>query len=344
MVLGHPMITLVCTKCQSTLTVDDGFAGGVCRCSRCGTIQTVPTHEQAAAGRLAGGKSLYERKDRAGSSSRDLEHLSDVISGSGLAGSGLNGGNRPRPGSGRTEPRPRPAIEPPANPRNLVPALLLAIGVLLALLGGVVGYLLSRDGGSPPAANSVAVAVDPTGAAPTGRDAAFGPIDLRGTDPVIYLLDRGEATKALLPSLKRATLASARSLGPSRPVQVRFWESNGDRPAVPSRPQPATDATLRQIEVAIRDVEAVRSTDLLPALTDALAAEPGQLVVATGKAWQLDEAFAEAALGAVGSRRVRVHTVALGDTSDNTALEILAGKTGGTAVKLDRAGIDRLAQ
>ncbi len=38
------MITLICTKCRASLEIDDGFAGGACRCQHCGTIQTVPSH------------------------------------------------------------------------------------------------------------------------------------------------------------------------------------------------------------------------------------------------------------------------------------------------------------
>jgi hypothetical protein len=36
------MIRISCTSCKAVLSVDDGFAGGVCRCQHCGTIQVVP--------------------------------------------------------------------------------------------------------------------------------------------------------------------------------------------------------------------------------------------------------------------------------------------------------------
>jgi hypothetical protein len=38
------MIRIGCTHCKAILTVDDAFAGGVCRCQHCGTIQVVPAH------------------------------------------------------------------------------------------------------------------------------------------------------------------------------------------------------------------------------------------------------------------------------------------------------------
>src|SRR5439155_6519734 len=37
------MISLTCTSCKKSLHIDDAFAGGVCRCQYCGTIQTVPS-------------------------------------------------------------------------------------------------------------------------------------------------------------------------------------------------------------------------------------------------------------------------------------------------------------
>jgi hypothetical protein len=38
------MIRIGCTYCKAVLTVDDAFAGGVCRCQHCGTIQVVPAY------------------------------------------------------------------------------------------------------------------------------------------------------------------------------------------------------------------------------------------------------------------------------------------------------------
>src|SRR3954465_1249324 len=48
------MISLTCTSCQTTLSIDDAFAGGVCRCQHCGTIQTVPVRLKRAAANTPG--------------------------------------------------------------------------------------------------------------------------------------------------------------------------------------------------------------------------------------------------------------------------------------------------
>ena len=101
------MISLPCSHCEKTLEVDEAFAGGVCRCQHCGTIQTVPGHLKKGAKSKQGppGKSLYK-------------HPRQEITGSGLAnladpgGSGLS---RPELGQRKAapiEPEPIPSKWP----------------------------------------------------------------------------------------------------------------------------------------------------------------------------------------------------------------------------------------
>src|SRR6266576_2523460 len=107
------MISLTCTSCQKVLEIDDAFAGGVCRCQYCGTIQTVPA-------RLKGNskvgattaKTLYQKKPRVpGQPSSGLEDLADAVTtSSGLARGALKA-NRAA----------RPAPPPPPPARNLLP-------------------------------------------------------------------------------------------------------------------------------------------------------------------------------------------------------------------------------
>src|SRR6185369_17907745 len=79
------MISLNCTSCKKVLEVDEAFAGGVCRCQHCGTIQTVPSHLKKGSKEKNGppGKSLYKhpRTEMTGSG---LANLADP-GGSGLS-------------------------------------------------------------------------------------------------------------------------------------------------------------------------------------------------------------------------------------------------------------------
>ncbi len=46
------MIKLNCPNCNDALEVDDGFAGGICRCYDCGTLMTVPASKDGKAEQL----------------------------------------------------------------------------------------------------------------------------------------------------------------------------------------------------------------------------------------------------------------------------------------------------
>src|SRR3954451_14822820 len=92
------MITIICTKCKNSLEMDEAFAGGVCRCQYCGTIQTVPSHLKAAATTApaaAASTAAYQSPGGgAGSPSSGLDELADVVASSGLSRGALT---RPAP-------------------------------------------------------------------------------------------------------------------------------------------------------------------------------------------------------------------------------------------------------
>jgi hypothetical protein len=123
------VISLTCTSCQKVLEIDDAFAGGVCRCQYCGTIQTVPSRKAGAA---TATKTLYQKKPRLpGQPGTGLEDLAEAIVGSsGLARGAL-----------KTNRAPAPNIPPPPPKKNLLPLfvgisalLLIVVGVLLVML------------------------------------------------------------------------------------------------------------------------------------------------------------------------------------------------------------------
>src|SRR5205823_7139752 len=99
------MIQINCTNCKALLQIDDAFAGGVCRCRHCGTIQTVPKHLKNANGDGGGdgvpataeavgsgkaAKTLYQKKRAGGDpggagSGTGLDDLAGIVASSGLA-------------------------------------------------------------------------------------------------------------------------------------------------------------------------------------------------------------------------------------------------------------------
>lgn len=123
------MIRLTCTHCKTLLTIDDAFAGGVCRCQHCGTIQTVPSHLKPRQGQkidpaeaLKQPKALYQRKSRSPASGSGLDSLADAVTDSG-------------PSATRQEtPPPAPTESKPHSRALWLIALLIVILALIAVI------------------------------------------------------------------------------------------------------------------------------------------------------------------------------------------------------------------
>src|ERR1700689_4033284 len=99
------MIQITCTSCKRVLSIDDAFAGGVCRCQYCGTIQTVAARGPSAKTTTSAktSKTLFEKQARTGlgiGSGSGLEDLADIVQSS----SGLSDPNLRKPLASRPAP------------------------------------------------------------------------------------------------------------------------------------------------------------------------------------------------------------------------------------------------
>jgi hypothetical protein len=331
------MISLICSNCSHTISVDEGFAGGVCRCVHCGAIQTVPDLDAAKSGKPAfGGKTLYQKPSEAPTG--DLGKLSRAA----------------------TVPT-RTATAKPKSP-SMTPIVIGAIAA--AAVGAVAVAAFVLRGHSSPAQPSQSTENAPTGTTPSGDRAptpqpttpnrpGFGAIDLSGPT-VVYLLDRGDATAEFLPELIRAAAGSARSLGPATRFQVVFWTSDDESPAFPAAgPTAATAANVASVLQQMKaQVGTSRATNVMPALDVALGQSPAEIVLATGKGASIDDELAGEVLArirareATGSRRVKVHVVDLqrntADEQPSPALQRIASATSGVYVQMDDAKLDEI--
>src|SRR5687768_3359452 len=152
------MISINCTQCQQLLEMDEAFAGGVCRCQYCGTIQTVPSHlkKPTPAAAVAPAKAVHP----GGGSGTGLDDLAEVVASSGLSRSSLakkgrtaqRGGAAAAAAPARNGGSRSAAVEyatPERQRRSPMLALLLAATAVLVLVG-VVGFFLMKRGTSPP--------------------------------------------------------------------------------------------------------------------------------------------------------------------------------------------------
>ena len=166
------MITVNCSSCKAQLEMDDAFAGGVCRCHYCGTIQTVPAAAKrkaagataaapakaaaaatvgAANGRNGGGHPQVQSAGRteAAQPPSGLDALAEVVASSGLSrGASMGGSAAWAPPGAPTQPAALPGVDyaTPGQQKKKFTPLLVLLGIIALLLGAlvvlVVGYLV----------------------------------------------------------------------------------------------------------------------------------------------------------------------------------------------------------
>lgn len=347
------MIHLTCTKCKATLEMDEAFAGGVCRCQHCGTIQTVPSHLKAtaAAPAAAGAKGAYS--SAAGGTAgihSGLDDLADVVASSGLSNSALT---RPGPAAtgygtagapvvGYQTPRPQ---QPPKS--NTTMLIILAGAVVALLLGGLALFLLMRPAAVPVPATTGggggggnSTVTDGGGGGGTETVVITGPhfatAPIVGTK-VVYVLDRGSGMSGRLFDGQRAALnKSIRSLAPGSQFAVVFWKRgddlNLDEVSFPKKG--LANATPEQADECYKkfeDLTASGAAEIQESLKDAVARNPDAIVIATPKAEFQISAMGTAIDQALVGKKVKVYTVSYAGT--NPVLKGIADKTGGKYVE-----------
>jgi hypothetical protein len=326
------MISLTCTNCQTVLTIDDAFAGGVCRCQHCGTIQTVPSHlkrKRAAAPGIpaqgqedpqsGSGRTLYKQRSRPEpTSSTGLDALADVVSGSGISSGGLTSSRFAAPGTAK-------APTTTAPPRQWVP---IAAGAAIAVIAAaaLIAWWMSGQANAPPPPPVAQVPTAPGTPEVIPTSPNFCGVALN--EPVvIYVLDRGNATRDLFDLLKEATYKSIQTLGPERKFQVLFWNNGSDDGYPSGLPVYARPENLAACRRAMEETTAFGQSDATPALNKAIANKASVIVLATAKGLDLESDFVAQALAIRKSSSAKIHTFALGD-SESPVLRELAQKTG----------------
>jgi hypothetical protein len=324
------MISITCTNCQSVLTMDDAFAGGVCRCQFCGTIQTVPSKKRSTA-HLAGAttaKTLYQQEAPAAPSAQEpargtgLDDLAEAVAASsGLAGSGLVN----KTAEGPSEAPPPVAVEAPAPPVQEQPRARLPVVAITAaavILAGVVVLIVwlrivpLRGGGGAK-----------TVAGPVISGPNFCGIPLGGSS-VIFILDRGNSMADCFDALKGACYKTLKQLGPDRKFQVILWDNDAGSVEFPAAAmRNATAGAIEDCQRDFQDTSAAGRSHLSGPLREAIERRPQTIVIATGKL-RLDEDDT-AALSVARGAAVRVSVVQIGSPTNTPQLEELAKSTGG---------------
>jgi hypothetical protein len=311
------MIEINCTSCGKVLQVDDGFAGGACRCSHCGTIQTVPKSRRAAraesplAGTAPGQKTLVPPRAPGAGAGSGLGDLADAVAGSGLAGSGL--------GSSGLAGLPR-------GPK--APGAVWKIWSALAGVAAVSGvlWMLFR----PAATEQTRVSQSQTVVHEAPRVPSFCGVPLTGAS-VAFVIDRGNGTRDSFGLLKEAAARSVAEMSPDQRFQVVFWGNGSGDAFYPPAPQRASAAAVESLRRAMEAVSAFGQSEVASALQILAKSPPEQVLLVTGKAWDLEESFVDQVLALRGTLTYRISTVSVSpDGNESETLRRLAERTGGT--------------
>jgi hypothetical protein len=316
------MIRISCTNCKTILSIDDAFAGGVCRCQHCGTIQTVPSQSRTAQVGAGASKSLYQGDARSGSG---LDELAGIVS------SGLT--------SNRLTKRPKQAEQS----RPMMMPIIIASTVIVALLLVIIVILISKGSSSPsPGATGGSTGSNSTALA-TGS-ASFCGTALDG-NTIIYLLDCGQSSSSYLGELRDAAIKSVQSLGGERKFEIVFW-ANGSTTSYNYPENTTTYASAENItsaQDAMKDVTGYGRSDVLPAMHEAMTQHPDTIVIATGKGFDLDAKWVDDVMAIRGSAPVKIHTFNIG-TDESGPLKRLAADTGGTYREVTTGELRNFAQ
>src|SRR6185436_4912702 len=293
------MINLTCTSCKKLLQIDDAFAGGVCRCKFCGTIQTVPSqkaHRAAAPTATtvapkaaAPAKTLFQSPSRVepmraapppASSGTGLDELAHIVASSGLAGTGLRAGHLRKP--------------PPPAASNLKLYLIIGGSVLGTLVVVLVVWLImkqsSNSSGGSDAQNGPDTEIRTThNTQRTTNTPNYMGLPLSGPS-VIYLLDHGSGTQETFDFIKRGAIRSIASLGAGTKFQLIFWETDSIIESPKGKERVATAENVAATNEEIKDVYAFSQSTIDKALQRALAQNPAEIVVVSGK-YGLDDEF-----------------------------------------------------
>lgn len=341
------MISITCTNCRTELRIDDAFAGGVCRCQHCGTIQTVPSHLKNSArvenptAKVGASKALYQQKKAFSDAGTGLDDLANAVASSGLSSSRLRSATAP------------PAKAAAAKPRHSPLLLLISGGVLLlALIAAGVLYLVMRGPSSatPPANatapsdNSGATEVVTGGGTPSDNT-TLGPsfCGVPLSDPsVVYILDRGDSTSQYFDSLKAAVYRSVQLLGSTRQFAVILASNGTDDYAFPKHGMADADsARIDKLRGEMDDIVAIGASHLREAIESAVARHPAVIVLVTAK-WTLDQNDADA-LRQNAQRGIRFDTFILGGSDSTAPLQEAADRSGGTFMRLPEDQLKKFA-
>lgn len=358
------MIRLDCSNCQTVLTIDDAFAGGVCRCQHCGTIQTVPKPGDSSSAEES--KALFRRKARIESAlnpySDSLDRAADEVDSSGglspsaLAGitqasrrmASAEGSAAGMPSPRRADGNGKSATASPANGKQpkapSTPAPTESAGSYEPRPSHA-GTVAVQEHSNKPLILSIVAGVvvligiavwivmsvgDQSGnaaAAVSDHATTSSPsIIAPGGQRTVYMINRADCSEDSFARMMDLVRRSAQALTPQRQFQMVLWNA-----AVPTAfpVDSMADANDASIEESCQLIGLAHAGEqaIETVIPDVLSLSPSDLVLVS--AVDLDERTAASLVQNLASQSIKVHGVIVGnDDSAERMQQVTAALAG----------------
>lgn len=326
--MAQATIQMDCPRCRETLSLDAGFAGGVCRCSACGAMMTVPRHPGSEAPQRVVRPEAPESERRDDhEAAPDAETADDTPPWRTESGEPVQVAEATVPVAAATRRKARLVT---IAGFSVVVSILVGVSILAIIL-------LSDGEGDTTAALVEEFGYDPELNPFTAEEANVLGLSLTRRDAVV--VDASSSSEAWL-ALVGENVAEAVSKLPGRASLAVVVATDG----APRWLTPAeTLARVSELDSAalVEQAEAVRAAGRstpAPAIEAAKRAGADRVVFVLGRALAMAEADAVAA--ALGDDPPRLDVVLI-DVGDPSSARRLAEDSGGRAIELSS---DKLAR
>ena len=298
-------IKIRCQDCSKKISIDEAFAGGMCRCPYCKALVYV---EDVAGG--MGGKAFVGARPTAPTSRPAAP-----------------GQAEPAQAEARADVAVRAAADvehvPMARPVKIQGIITIVLLVLLLFMvgGGIAMAIFYLRGGPnrkvpPPATQPVQIDV-------TLQDGA-SVVDIKIVAPVIYVMDGGSGMRSAFDSARIAVLNSVTSLGDGK-FNVIVAGEGQDKVVASGLVVGGKDEALK-LTPMLQEIVPTGAADISRAIKAAIAMKPKTIVLFTRKA--VDDATGLA--GQAKAQGTVIHTIVLdGDSEAKESMKKLAETSGG---------------
>lgn len=312
------MLHITCPSCDTGLEVDPGFRGGVCRCSQCGTLLTVPDEK---------GPQIVESLGRP-----------DVPEGTPLSP------NTFQTASGRKLTLTKHQLSEIPTAKKHRPAVRRAtMGAILLLMAGIIfGFLqLTSTMFAPPPSVDVASIYKDVFQITDNPYLAQSPsfMGLPIAPRTIFMVDSSATMRNFLPLLKPAISHAFQTLDTNE-AQLIVW--NETAPAVfPEYPQATSKMDGDQLRATLDNLAASGGVWPIPSIERALQSKPN-LIILVARQLPDDHSLAAETLELFQQAEAPITTILIDGTDKQ--LEALSQKTGGAYIELNSGQLQRWYQ